>query len=212
MYKQIIYGPPGTGKTTTLLNILESELKNYNSKEIAFVSFTKKGVYEGKERAMDRFNILPAELPFFRTIHSLCFQEGAYKRSMVMDKDNYKEFSDKMGMKFTGYYTNEFQHNDDRYLFYDTLERNTPGMAELLLNDLDSNRVLYVRNNLVKYKTIKNKVDFTVMLEQYVIKGEPLPVKVAIADEAQDLTGLQWKVIEKAFSNVDKLYIAGDDD
>jgi len=212
MYKKIIYGPPGTGKTTRLLNILESELKNYDSREIAFVSFTNKGVDEGKNRAMERFNITDKSLPYFRTIHSLCFKDCGYTRDMVMDKNNYKEFSDKLGMKFTGYYTNEFQHNDDRYLFYDTLERNTPGSAEELLNDLDITRVNYVRHNLVKYKLVKNKVDFTDMLEQYLLKGDALPVKVAIIDEAQDLTGLQWRVINRAFAKVDKMYIAGDDD
>jgi len=39
-----------------------------------------------------------------------------------------------------------------------------------------------------------------------------VPVKVAIIDEAQDLTTLQWEMVWKAFRDCDKIYIAGDDD
>ena len=35
---------------------------------------------------------------------------------------------------------------------------------------------------------------------------------VAIVDEAQDLSALQWAVIERAFANAKELWIAGDDD
>jgi superfamily I DNA/RNA helicase len=50
------------------------------------------------------------------------------------------------------------------------------------------------------------------MLTQYGDEAEPLPIDVAIVDEAQDLNAVQWKVINKAFKNARKLYIAGDDD
>ena len=212
MYKQIIYGPPGTGKTTELLNILEDELKKNDPEDIAFVSFTRKGVYEGKIRAMDRFNISNKSLEYFRTIHSLAFKECNITRGQVLSKKHYKQFSIAMGMKFTGYYTEEYFHNDDRYLFYDTLERNTPGIAKKLLDDLDLDKVKYVLHNFKRFKDFSGRLDFTDMLTRYIAEGEPIKVKVAIIDEAQDLTTLQWRVIEKAFSKVDRLYIAGDDD
>jgi superfamily I DNA/RNA helicase len=46
----------------------------------------------------------------------------------------------------------------------------------------------------------------------YLTNGLPLDIDIAIVDEAQDLTSLQWKIVEFAFSKCKKLYIAGDDD
>ena len=67
-HTQVILGPPGTGKTSTLLGLIEDELeKGTEPERIGFFTFTKKAVKEGKERAMDKFNIGNKNLPFFRT-------------------------------------------------------------------------------------------------------------------------------------------------
>jgi superfamily I DNA/RNA helicase len=50
------------------------------------------------------------------------------------------------------------------------------------------------------------------MIEMFNSNNKSLPVKIAIVDEAQDLTTLQWKMIWIAFRDCDKIYIAGDDD
>ena len=50
----LIFGAPGTGKTTYLIDILEKELKENDPDRIAYVSFTRKGTYEGKNRAMEK--------------------------------------------------------------------------------------------------------------------------------------------------------------
>lgn len=212
MKRNIIYGPPGTGKTTYLLTILEDQLKMYNPQEIAFVSFTKKGVNEGKERAMVKFNLSTKELVYFRTLHSMAFRECALTREEILGKRDYSSFSKQIGMKFLGYYTEDFFHNDDAYLFYNILKRNNEKEADKLKSDLNINTVKYVDQNYTKYKKVNGKYDFTDMIEKYLIEGKPVPVKVAIIDEAQDLTTLQWKMVEKAFSTCDRIFIAGDDD
>ena len=51
MQRYKILGPPGTGKTTRLLALLEKELETVPPKRIAFVSFTRRGTYEGAQRA-----------------------------------------------------------------------------------------------------------------------------------------------------------------
>lgn len=117
-----IFGPPGCGKTTRVVNILEDVLKRHDPSRVAFVSFTRKGTYEGAERARLKFGYVEADLPYFRTLHSIAFREGGYSRSSVITKRDYKEFGTAMGMDFTGYYTEDLRNNDDKYLFLPSLQ------------------------------------------------------------------------------------------
>ena len=210
----MILGPPGTGKTTTLLNILESELMHVDPERIAYVSYTRKGAYEGRDRARDKMDLKITQLPYFRTLHSIAYrQQGITQGGMLEDnKDLIKKFSEKLGMKFSGYYTEDFTHNDDRYLFFDFLHRNNPKTAASYLFDLNVDLLKWVRNNYRRFKTTVNMPDYTDLIENFCKDNEPLPVDVAIIDEAQDLTTLQWQMIWIAFRNCKRVYIAGDDD
>lgn len=209
---KITYGPPGTGKTTYLLNLLEELLKKYSPQEIAYVSYTRKGSYEGRDRALERFNYTEEDFPYFRTLHSIAFRQLNVSRGNMISRSYYKAFSEKMGMKFTGFYTEDFRNDDDKYLFFDILQRNNPKAAKRFILDMDIDKLRFVQHNYDRFKKHMNIYDFTDLLEIYVRDGKTLPVKVAIIDEAQDLTTLQWKMIWKAFSECEEVHIAGDDD
>ena len=209
---KIIFGPPGTGKTTHLLNILEKELKENNPAEIAYVSFTKEGAYQGRNRALEKFNYNEDDFPYFRTLHSIAFRELKMKRAQMIDKKDYKLFSDKMGMRFTGYYTEDFRHNDDLYLFFNILNRNNPKIAENYLYLLNIDKLRFVYSNYKKFKDYYKIYDFTDIIENFNERNKALPVKIAIIDEAQDLTTLQWQMIWVAFRKCRTVYVAGDDD
>ena len=56
--KTIVLGPPGTGKTHTLLEQVETYLKNTDPDKIGYFAFTKKASNEAKERAMKKLIIL----------------------------------------------------------------------------------------------------------------------------------------------------------
>lgn len=208
-----IFGAPGCGKTTKLMQILEEELQRVKPHEIAFVSFTRKGTYEGAERAAKMFKLDPDALPYFRTLHSIAFRHGEYSKHDMLDRHDYRAFSEAMGMRFSGYYTEDFfGTEDDKYLFMHFLKRNNPMAAELVLDDIDASTLADVEHNFKRYKDFAHVHDFTDIIERFIVAGEPLPVKVALIDEAQDLTTLQWKMCEVAFAGCDRVYIAGDDD
>ena len=55
-------------------------------------------------------------------------------------------------------------------------------------------------------------IDYSDMLERFVSSEATLDIDVAIIDEAQDLTPLQWKVASTAFKTAKRVYVGGDDD
>lgn len=216
METNIIFGAPGCGKTTYLMEILEKELMKISVDKIAYVSFTKKGAYEGRDRALLKFpSFNKSDFNYFRTLHSIAFKECGLTMNDVINKKDYKHFSEAMDMHFTGYYTEEFYNNDDIYLFLSLLKKNNfIAYQNYLTNNPDFNlyKLKNVYENYQRYKQEYNLIDFTDMLEMFCNKNNPLPVDIAIIDEAQDLTTLQWKMCSIAFRNCKRIYIAGDDD
>jgi superfamily I DNA/RNA helicase len=212
MDKQIIFGAPGCGKTTKLMEILNNELEKNDPDRIAFVSFTRKGAYEGRDRAMEKFNLTENDFPYFRTLHSIAFRQGGFSKYDMISKKDYKMFSDSMGMKFTGYYTEDFRNNDDKYLFLNFLERNNLAMASVYKSIIDIKTYRSVKYNYKEFKKFSSIYDFTDILQFFVDNNTALPVDVAIIDEAQDLTTLQWDMCAIAFRDCKRIYIAGDDD
>lgn len=208
----MIFGAPGCGKTTYLINIMTNLLKEYEPNEIAFVSFTRKGSYEGRDRAVQTFNYKKEDFLYFRTIHSIAFRELGMSRYDMLSRRHYKDFSKAMGMNFLGYYTEDLVNNDDKYLFAISLKRNNPVAYETYKEDLDQLKLDFIESNYQKFKREVGSFDFDDLLLGFIKQEKRLPVKVAIIDEAQDLTTLQWYFCFHAFKNCEKIFIAGDDD
>lgn len=222
--KVLLLGGPGAGKTTRLLKLVEGALSaGVAPQQIAFVAFSKAAAEEAKHRASQRFGIALADLPNFRTLHSLCFRELGLHRSMVMNRDHFDALSEMLGEQFSG----SRYHDDitaalpermtgDQLLFVDNYCRTTcAGLADAHRDhggELDWWRLRRFHEGYAAFKADAGLMDFTDMLERYVDEGRPVPVRLAIVDEAQDLTMLQWRVAHKAFGGAEAFWIAGDDD
>lgn len=62
------------------------------------------------------------------------------------------------------------------------------------------------------FKRGRGRYDFVDMIEMYVAQGEPLPVDALIVDEAQDLSALQWRAVDRMARDCKEVFYAGDDD
>ncbi len=219
----IIFGPPGCGKTTTLLSIMEKHLnEGTDPNRVSFVSFTRKAVAEAKDRAISKFNFTDNDLPYFRTIHSLCFSVLGIDRKQIVDKVAMAEFGQWIGYRFTGAFDESEtgmpagSEPGDKLLFHENMARVQQRSLQEYWKDsnpgISFQELERFATGYRKYKDHSGLLDFTDLLEIYVRQGASLDIDVAIVDEAQDLSSLQWSVIRRAFGGVHKMYIAGDDD
>ena len=221
-HTQVILGPPGTGKTSTLLGLIEDELeKQTDPTRIGFFTFTKKAVNEGKQRAMERFDLSQRDLPFFRTLHSLAFRQLGLSKESVMDLKDIKELNEVLNLRLTGGVNTDSGHlfgmsHDDRLAFIENLARMRQVSLEDQWHDVDDavgwfELERYARG-LQLFKDDRLLVDYTDMLKLFLEKGDVPKLEAVFVDEAQDLSPLQWSVVRKIIKNADRVYVAGDDD
>lgn len=220
--RNIILGPPGTGKTTRLLQLVEEALgRGVPPDRIGYVSFTKRAAQEAVTRACDRFGLEPKQLPYFRTLHSLCFHSLGLTQSDVMTGPRIREFGDWLGIRVSMFRAMEDDarvgfSEGDRAMFMENLARVTmTPLQEMYNRDPDGlswRLVSRVSSGLVEFKKSVGVLDFTDMLRLFVDGGWSPPLEVVFVDEAQDLSMLQWRVVEQICRGASSVFIAGDDD
>jgi len=218
----IVIGPPGTGKTTYLLDRVEEYLdKGVSPHKIAYLTFTRKAANEGLNRAVQKFGFDPDELPYFRTIHSLCYRWLNMKRSDVIGKENYRELGEILGERITGGFSNEdgiikgSTVADQMLMLENTARSRNISLTQQWKESSPNFSWMHFNWLCRSYKSYKEKrylIDYTDMLENFLKTKTTPTLKVLFIDEAQDLSTLQWDCVKKLAENSEEVYIAGDDD
>lgn len=214
---RVVLGAPGTGKTHRGVRVVIEALKRgFAPDQIAFVAFTRIAAGTAATRTSAETGIDVKDLPYFRTLHSLSFLQLGLSPRDVFSKEDLDEFGDLVGETLTGDILDP-RASGDYLMTLDHLSRTTmKSLEETHANadqhDVDWFRLRRFAEAYKLYREDRALLDFTDMLSVYAREGSTTPVKVAIVDEGQDLTPLQWAVVRRAFANAEELWIMGDDD
>lgn len=224
---RLILGGPGTGKTTHMLNQVQDALsQGVPSDRIAFVSFTKAAVEEARNRAMDQFSLREQDLPHFRTIHSLCYRALGLRRNDIMGPKDWEVVADAAGVEFTPKGMQGGESEDDLpgdgatvgdqalslIQYARAIRKDLKDVWQEFGQDISWVQLELLDNCLREYKSQSHRLEFADLLTEYLKRKQSTPVRIAIIDEAQDLTAAQWAVVRTAFADTPVVLISGDDD
>ena len=224
-----VIGPPGTGKTRRLLN----EVHRYVKKgvpldRIGYFAFTRKAAGEARDRYLAKNeHLTKKDIKHFQTLHSLAFHKLGLKEENVIQELNYKAIGESCGIqiKYASYEKNSWNGiftSDSEYLNIINLARvkQIDPLEQFDKNEhlsqVERNKLDAINKEINNYKSSYELIDFTDMLDRF-LDPEKGNIKdkfdVVFVDEAQDLSLIQWAVIDKIEKeNKADIWIAGDDD
>ena len=219
-------GPPGTGKTQNNSNLIQEYIRQgIEPERIAGVSFTRKAARESCERVCKDSGITDDRLPHFRTLHSIAFREGGYKTSDVIGGADFAKIGAAIGLSFGKNYSDSMESDFDTlgvsqgdfYMSLYHLARSKEIPWEEMFRRAENYNLHFAEmkrlvDTYEDYKLEYNKIDFTDMIEEFVERGYSLDVDALVVDEAQDLSTLQWKMVDVLRETPDIQIFSGDDD
>lgn len=236
---EVILGPPGTGKTHELREVIVNAVKGgIDPSDIGCLTFGKAAAKEARDRVLKDLPDIPlSHFRNFSTLHSLCFRATGTLRSMLLaDPDALAHYRQALGIRVNWNRKRRWHQllkggpeldsdldvgrmtEDERMVSAIDLARNTlRDPEEVYENDPKVDRPTWPLRDLLHrmrvFKTEFAHVDFTDLLEQARDEMVPLPrFRLLCIDEAQDLSTLQWAVVDRLIERSDRVVMAGDDD
>jgi hypothetical protein len=213
MKRYSIIGPPGTGKTTEIINRIKKYLKSgVKQQKIGLTTFSKSAALELAKRSNLTSN-------YIGTLHSMAFRIAEMHRDSVFTGDVVKEFGEHIGFPIS---CGNVIDGDQNIEIGDELLAIYMVAASKMENWKDayaaSNRPAdfsvfeYFCKGINDYKKYWGYQDFNDMLRMAIDSEEIPKLDVLFVDEAQDLSPLQWELVDKWTEIIPAVHIAGDDD
>ena len=224
MLTRKILGPPGTGKTTRLIKYVKTFVKlGTPIDKIGYFAFTTKAANEAVDRMLDAYPKLQKKnLKYFRTLHSLAFNQLGIKKAQVMQDEHYEDIGRKLGIEVTVYSNGEektgFVDSDSEYFNIINAARiknvsiEEEYNTDMYSEDIDKHQLQILKDEVDNYKAAYGLVDFTDMIERFNVAEMCPKYDVIFVDEAQDLSPIQWKMYDILKKNSKYVILAGDDD
>ena len=191
--------------------------------KIGYFAFTKKAANEAVDRMLEAYPKLQRKnLKHFRTLHSLAFNRLGMKKSEVMQDEHYEDIGKKLGIEVTVYSDGQestgFVDSDSEYFNLINAAR----IKEITIQEeyntgmysyeLEKNLLHILDAEVDNYKTSFKLRDFTDMIEQFNVSELCPKYDIVFIDEAQDLSPVQWKMVDIIRQNSKYVILAGDDD
>ena len=224
MISRKLFGPPGTGKTTKLLKYVKTFLKlGTPIDKIGYFAFTTKAANEAIDRMLDYHTAFQRkDLKYFRTLHSLAFTTLGLKKSEVLQDEHYEDIGRRLGIQMTvysnGQETTGFVDSSSEYFNLINAARikeisiEEEYNTDMYSQDMNKQLLQIISDELQNYKDSYKLVDFTDMIERFNVSKLCPNFDVVFIDEAQDLSPIQWKMVEIIRKNSKYVILAGDDD
>jgi DNA helicase-2/ATP-dependent DNA helicase PcrA len=219
-----IYGPPGTGKTTRLIDYAKTFYKlGTPLDKIGYFAFTTKAATEAINRMLDAHKHLQKKnLKHFRTLHSLAFWRLGMRKSEVMQDEHYEDIGRSLGIEVTVYSNGQestgFVDSNNEYFNLINAARIKESSIEEEYNtgmyspNIDKQILNIFKEELDNYKESFKLKDYTDMIERFNVAELCPKYDVVFIDEAQDLSPIQWKMVDIIRKNSKYIILAGDDD